>query len=102
MTQITNLPIDAETLRAMLRTGIVEFAFVKLDGSLRIVKGTVNLNHIPATAHPTGRGNPSDRALRFYDFHKGAWRSLRIGVQVFLLQPPLPIAAAAVPAQAQA
>lgn len=102
MTQITNQPIDAETLRGMLRTGIVEFAFVKLDDSLRIVKGTVNLNHIPASAHPTGNGNPSERALRFYDFNKGGWRSLRIGVQVFLLQPPPQIAVTAESLRAQA
>jgi len=102
MTQITNQPIDAETLRGMLRTGIVEFAFVKLDGSLRIVKGTVNLNHIPASAHPRGTGNPTERALRFYDFNKGAWRSLRIGVQVFLMQPAPQIAVTAGTAQATA
>ena len=101
MSQITNQPIDSETLRAMLRTGIVEFAFVKLDGSLRIVRGTLNMNHIPASAHPTGTGNPSARALRFYDFNCGGWRSLRIGVQVFLLQP-IPTAVAAETVRAQA
>lgn len=79
-------PISTEDLRARLRTGIVEFAFIKLDGTLRQVRGTLNLNNVPATQHPNGNGNPSSRALRFFDFNAGGWRSLRIGAQLFILE----------------
>jgi hypothetical protein len=78
--------IETEDLRARLRNGIVKFAFVKLDGTLREVQGTLNLNQVPASQHPTGTGNPSSRALRFFDFNAGGWRSLRIGAQLFILE----------------
>jgi len=79
-------PISTEDLRERLRNGIVKFAFQKLDSSLRMVTGTLNLNHIPSSAHPNGNGNPSPRALRFYDYNAGGWRSLRIGSLLFLIE----------------
>ena len=78
--------ISTEDLRARLRTGIVKFAFMKLDGTLREVNGTSNLSNIPATSHPNGNGNPSPNALRFFDFNVGGWRSLRIGAPIFILE----------------
>lgn len=79
-------PISTESLQARLRSGVVKFAFVKLDGSLREVQGTLNLNHIPATKHPNGNGNPSPRAVRFFDYLVGEWRSFRVGSQLFVLE----------------
>lgn len=79
-------PISTEELRERLRNGIVKFAFVKLDQSLREVTGTLNLDNIPASSHPTGTGNPSPAALRFWDFNAGGWRSLRIGSALFITE----------------
>ncbi|MFA7156742.1 MAG: SH3 beta-barrel fold-containing protein [Bacilli bacterium] len=85
MTDFRHQQIAIDELRNRLHQGIVNFAFEKLDGSLRLVKGTLNLNQIPATHHPNGNGSPTNKALRFYDFNAGGWRSLRIGANVYLL-----------------
>lgn len=86
MTQFRNQEITVDELRNRLHQGIVNFAFVKLDNTLRFVKGTLNLDQIPASHHPNGNGSPSNRSLRFYDFNTGGWRSFRIGAQLFILE----------------
>lgn len=79
-------PISTEDLRTRLRNGIVKFAFIKLDGTLREVNGTLNMDNIPAKSHPNGNGSPSPAALRFFDYNAGGWRSLRIGTHLFVLE----------------
>ena len=76
-------PITHEGLRTRLRNGVVQFAFKKLDGSLRTAVGTTNLSSIPATDHPKGGRESSPRVVVFYDLEKRQWRSLSTRVEVF-------------------
>ena len=82
---IRNAAITVEDLRARLRTGLVQFAFVKKDGTLRMVHGTTNLRHVPASQHPNGNGTPSERTIRFWDLLTGEWRSAQVTTQFFLI-----------------
>lgn len=78
-------PITHDALRARLRTGIVHFAFKKLDGDLRAAVGTTNLSSIPSELHPKGRRESSPRAVVFFDIEKREWRSLSTRVEVFAI-----------------
>jgi len=77
-------PIAPETLRARLREGVVQFAFKKVDGTLRTAVGTTNLATIPTEHHPKGTGNPSDKSVRFFDIEKREWRSVSILREIYL------------------
>lgn len=77
-------PITHEGLRARLRTGVAQFAFKKLDGSLRTAVGTTNLSVVPSADHPKGVRDSSSRVVSFYDLEKRQWRSLSIRVEVFV------------------
>lgn len=62
-----------------LKTGIVEFTYVKLNGEERKAKGTLNLELIPESSHPkanTTSGNPD--MIRYWDMTKEAWRTFDI------------------------
>ena len=76
-------PITHEGLRTRLRNGVVQFAFKKLDGSLRTALGTTNLSSIPMADHPKGSRESSPRVVVFYDLEKREWRSLSTRVEVF-------------------
>jgi hypothetical protein len=56
-------PITHIALRTELRTGIVTFAFKKLDGTLRTAVGTTVLSLIPEANWPTGRRESSPNAV---------------------------------------
>jgi hypothetical protein len=77
-------PVSAEVLRARLRAGVVQFAFKKVDGTLRTAVGTTNLATIPTEHHPKGTGNPSDRSVRFFDIEKREWRSVSTTREMFI------------------
>jgi hypothetical protein len=77
-------PIRHEELRIRLTRGIVQFAFRKLDGTLRTAVGTTNLSSIPASGHPRGGRPSSPRAVVFFDIEKQSWRSLSTRVEVFV------------------
>lgn len=81
---MTLRPITHEALRTELRQGVLNFAFKKLDGTLRTAVGTTNLSLIPAASHPTGRRESSPRVVVFFDIEKREWRSLSTRVEVFL------------------
>jgi hypothetical protein len=77
-------PISHETLRAELRRAVLNFAFKKLDGTLRVAAGTTNLSQIPTAMHPTGQRQSSPNAVVFFDVEKRAWRSLSTRAEVFV------------------
>jgi hypothetical protein len=81
---MNHTPITHEGLRSRLRNGVVQFAFKKLDGSLRTAFGTTNLSSIPVDHHPKGVRDSSSRAVVFFDLEKQAWRSLSVRVEVFV------------------
>jgi hypothetical protein len=77
-------PISPDVLRARLRSGVVQFAFKKLDGTLRTAVGTTNLASIPVDHHPKGTGNPSERSVRFFDIEKREWRSVSAQQEIYV------------------
>jgi hypothetical protein len=77
-------PVDPAILRSRLREGVVQFAFKKVDGTLRTAVGTTNLATIPTDHHPKGTGTPSDRSVRFFDIEKREWRSVSVSREIFI------------------
>lgn len=68
-------PVSPEELRRALHVGVTQFAFRKVNGDLRIAVGTTNLDIVPPTNHPTGRG-ARKRSVTFFDVQKQEWRSV--------------------------
>ena len=72
-----------EDLKNRLKSGPVNFAFRKKDGSLRLAYGTLDMTKIPDDQHPKSGNEASPKILPFYDLEKFAWRSIQIGQLVF-------------------
>lgn len=62
-------------LRARLTNGIVEFRFVKTDGSIRLAFGTLKADLVPPTVGSDRQRN--DMVQAYYDTEKGAWRCFK-------------------------
>jgi len=77
-------PINAEDLRAKLNEGTVQFAFKKLDGTLRTAVGTTSLESIPLENHPSGNGQSPASVVVYFDMGKNAWRSVSTSQEIFL------------------
>ena len=77
-------PIDPTELRALLRSRVVQFAFKKLDGTLRTALGTTNLSSIPAIKHPQGVRESSPSVITFFDMEKQEWRSISVRSEIFM------------------
>ena len=78
------LPTTPETLRSKLNEGAVQFAFKKLDGSLRTALGTTNLSSIPQESHPQGVRDASNKVVTFFDLEKQEWRSVSTLREIYL------------------
>jgi hypothetical protein len=78
------LQTEPNTLRSRLREGVVQFAFEKLDGSLRTAIGTTNLSSIPTESHPQGVRESSEKVVTFFDMEKKEWRSVSILRKIYL------------------
>ena len=78
------VPTTPEILKSKLREGAVQFAFKKLDGSLRTALGTTNLSSIPQESHPQGVREASNKIVTFYDLEKREWRSVSILREIYL------------------
>ena len=76
--------MDIIDLRKALNEGIVNFEFIKKDGSLRRARGTTNPDVVPLDDTPKGARTPEQQAayerqtVAFYDIDKKGWRSMRI------------------------
>ena len=79
-------PIDFRKLRKALNEGVVNFAFKKLDGTLRTAVGTTDLNRVPSESHPKGKRDSSPKVVVFFDLEKSAWRSLRATQETFMYE----------------
>ena len=77
-------PIDADELRSKLNEGTVQFAFKKLDGTLRTAVGTTSLETVPVEHHPSGEGTSSDASVRYFDMGKNQWRSVSSSTEIYL------------------
>jgi hypothetical protein len=75
--------VSPERLRRKLNIGVVQFAFKKLDGTLRTAVGTTVLSTIPVEKHPIGTGSTSTKSVRFFDVEKGEWRSVSSEQEIF-------------------
>ena len=69
---------DLQEFNEMLHNGIVEFEFVKKDGTVRQAKGTLVAEHLPAPkadsdAKPARKQN--DNVLVYFDMEKQSFRS---------------------------
>ncbi|UTS52167.1 hypothetical protein [Synechococcus phage BUCT-ZZ01] len=81
------MAISKETLQNLLRNGIVEVKFTKVDGSTRVMRGTLSQTIIPEEfipkAKPVEEGavvevKPEDPELvRLFDVDAQGWRSLK-------------------------
>ena len=76
-------PINPQELRSRLNQGTVQFAFKKLDGTLRTAIGTTVLEQIPIDNLPKG-GSSSPRVVTFFDLQKGQWRSVSVNQEMFI------------------
>lgn len=76
--------VEPETLRRKLREGVVQFAFKKVDGTLRTAVGTTNMSTIPSESHPRGVRESSPNVVVFWDIEKREWRSVSIRQEIFL------------------
>ena len=71
-------------LKQALHEGIVNFRFVKKDGTMRDARGTTCPDLVPADDTPKGARTPEQQAayerqtVAFYDIDKKGWRSMRI------------------------
>ena len=79
-------PINPDELRSKLNEGTVQFAFKKLDGTLRTAVGTTALESIPVENHPSGEGHSSPASVRYFDLSKNAWRSVSVTQEIFLAE----------------
>ena len=76
--------MNINDLRRALNEGVVNFEFVKKDGSLRTARGTTGPDLVPMDNMPKGARTPEQQAayqrqtVAFYDIDKKAWRSMRI------------------------
>ena len=78
------LPTTHEELKRALSQRVVQFAFRKLDGSLRTAVGTTNLSNVPVDHHPQGVRESSPKVVVYFDIEKKEWRSVSRRVDVFI------------------
>tara|TARA_R110001632_G_scaffold201306_1_gene324282 strand:- start:85 stop:336 length:252 start_codon:yes stop_codon:yes gene_type:complete len=77
---------EQKELTELLKNTVVEVEFMKVNGDLRKMKCTKNLNSIPSEKHPNGEGVTlvNDSVIRVYDVDADGWRSFRAdSVKVF-------------------
>lgn len=68
---------SVEELNKMLHEGIVEFEFIKKDGSVRQAKGTLLAEHLPAPkADSDGKTRKTnENVMVYFDMDKQSFRS---------------------------
>jgi len=69
-------PVSIAELRNLLRKKILNFKFIKLDGTERTAKGTLMMKYVPQSQHPKGVRPSSHKVATFYDLVKRDWRSV--------------------------
>ncbi len=89
-------------MRQMLAHGVVEFTFIKRDGTTRTARGTNYTDIIPPSKAPTGHqqeaidaglAQPNWKSIAYFDLDKEAWRAFSIErfVQVNRLAVVMPV-----------
>lgn len=67
---------SVDELKSMLHEGIVEFEFIKKDGSVRSAKGTLLKEYLPAPKANSTPHKKSDNVLVYFDLDKNEYRSM--------------------------
>ena len=74
-------------MRLFLKHGVVEFEYIKKDGSARAARGTNCVELIPPSKQPTGRQQllidtgalaPNWKSIAYFDLDKEAWRAFSV------------------------
>ena len=77
MTQF-NDEVFRNSVRELLREGVVDICFTKKDGSDRAMKCTLNQDSIPVEFTPKGTTHKvNDESLAVFDVEVKGWRSFR-------------------------
>ncbi len=69
-----------ETLDTALKSSVVHVTFTKVDGSMRVMKCTKNLELVPTEKYPAQSALPTtvnESIHRVFDIEKQDWRSFR-------------------------
>lgn len=70
----------ASLLRRKLSEGVVEFKFLKADGTIRYAVGTTNMDYVSNKNVPKSMNTQQEESsvVKFYDTEKSAWRSCKV------------------------
>ena len=86
---------DIYRLRLWLRQGVVQFTYMKSDGSIREARGTLCMEIIPPSRHPkgvkeqqiqAGIRQPDFRSIAYYDLDKETWRAFRVHAAIAVVR----------------
>ena len=66
---------SVEEMKNLLHTGIVNFEFIKKDGSVRQAKGTLLAEHLPAPKADSKPHKKNDNVVVYFDLDKNEFRS---------------------------
>jgi hypothetical protein len=72
--------MKTDALKLALQEGQVDVLFEKVDGTKRLITGTLNFDIIPVKDHPkSDKVKPKDNSvISVFDTEAGAWRSFRV------------------------
>lgn len=70
-----SLSIDLTKLRLKMKDGVVEFEYLKKDGSVRTARGTLSKQIIPDYDVSKNNRTRNRTVFPYYDVDKGEWRS---------------------------
>lgn len=75
-----SLELKKQGILEALGDGVVDLQFKKVNGDLRNMRGTRNLDLIPEDKHPKGEGTirESDTTVTLFDLEVEDWRSFRV------------------------
>jgi hypothetical protein len=65
-------------LEKVLKSGVVELKFTKVDGSIREMRATRKLDLIGEEHTPKKDSTPLETTLRVFDLDAKGWRSFRV------------------------
>lgn len=66
---------SVEDLKQMLHEGIVNFEFIKKDGSVRSAKGTLLAEYLPPQKENATPHKQNENVVVYFDMEKKAFRS---------------------------
>lgn len=72
--------VDVSVLKELMKTNVIEFTYVKVNGDIRNAHGTLDANYIRERGgEPDGKRNfkTPDNQFRYWDVNSDGWRSCR-------------------------